>query len=150
MDFFTVPTVTLRVLHCFFVIEHERRKVLRCNVTQFPTACSATAGGIFGAVRYQYAILDRDRKFDTEVVAFLTASGLKAKVVSVDFFAVPTVRFQMLYVFLVLAHDPAPNSAFRRDGTSDRGMDGATTAGGISWDSAPGFFTARPRPHLRC
>ena len=25
--------------------------------------------------------------------------------VSVDFFTVPTVRFQILYVFLVLAHD---------------------------------------------
>ncbi|HEY6373099.1 MAG TPA: helix-turn-helix domain-containing protein, partial [Candidatus Sulfotelmatobacter sp.] len=25
MDFFTVPTVTFRVLYCFFVIEHERR-----------------------------------------------------------------------------------------------------------------------------
>jgi hypothetical protein len=28
MDFFTVPTMTFRVLYCFFVIEHERRKVL--------------------------------------------------------------------------------------------------------------------------
>jgi len=25
--------------------------------------------------------------------------------VSVDFFTVPTIRFQVLYVFLVLAHD---------------------------------------------
>ena len=25
--------------------------------------------------------------------------------VSVDFFVVPTIRFQILYVFLVLAHD---------------------------------------------
>ena len=25
--------------------------------------------------------------------------------VSVDFFTVPTIRFQLLYVFLVLAHD---------------------------------------------
>jgi hypothetical protein len=32
-DFFTVPTVTFRVLYCFFVIEHARRKVLHCNVT---------------------------------------------------------------------------------------------------------------------
>jgi putative transposase len=37
MDFFTVPTVTFRVLYCFFVIEHERRKILHCNVTQHPT-----------------------------------------------------------------------------------------------------------------
>jgi hypothetical protein len=26
-------------------------------------------------------------------------------IVSVDFFTVPTIRFQVLYVFLVLAHD---------------------------------------------
>ena len=37
-DFFTVPTVTFRVLYCFFVIEHERRKILHCNVTPHPTA----------------------------------------------------------------------------------------------------------------
>jgi len=38
MDFFTVPTVTFRVLYCFVVIEHGRRKILHCNVTQHPTA----------------------------------------------------------------------------------------------------------------
>jgi hypothetical protein len=39
-DFFTVPTVTFRMLYCFLVIEHERRKILHCNVTQYPTARS--------------------------------------------------------------------------------------------------------------
>ena len=38
MDFFTVPTVTFRLLYCFFVIAHERRKILHCNVTRHPTA----------------------------------------------------------------------------------------------------------------
>src|SRR5260370_29043365 len=27
MDFFTVPTVTFRLLYCFFVIDHHRRKI---------------------------------------------------------------------------------------------------------------------------
>jgi hypothetical protein len=27
MDFFTVPTATFRVLYCFFVIGHGRRKI---------------------------------------------------------------------------------------------------------------------------
>lgn len=27
-DFFTVPTVTFRLLYCFFVIEHGRRRIL--------------------------------------------------------------------------------------------------------------------------
>jgi hypothetical protein len=37
MDFFTVPTLTFRVLYCFFVIEHGRRKILHFNVTEHPT-----------------------------------------------------------------------------------------------------------------
>jgi putative transposase len=38
MDFFTVPTITFRILYCFFVIEHGRRKILHFNVTENPTS----------------------------------------------------------------------------------------------------------------
>jgi hypothetical protein len=31
MDFFTVPTVTFGVLHCFFVIAHDWRRIIHCN-----------------------------------------------------------------------------------------------------------------------
>ena len=31
MDFFTVPTLTFGVLHCFFVIAHDRLRILHCN-----------------------------------------------------------------------------------------------------------------------
>src|SRR5450759_4566996 len=31
MDFFTVPTFTFGILYCFFVISHDRRKILHCN-----------------------------------------------------------------------------------------------------------------------
>ena len=34
MDFFTVPTLTFGVLHCFFVTGHDRRKILHFNVTR--------------------------------------------------------------------------------------------------------------------
>lgn len=37
MDFFTVPTLTFQVLYCFFVIAHDRRSILHCNVTRHPT-----------------------------------------------------------------------------------------------------------------
>ncbi len=37
-DFFTVPTVSLRVLFVFVVLEHRRRKVLHFGVTEHPTA----------------------------------------------------------------------------------------------------------------
>jgi putative transposase len=38
IDFFTVPTLTFGVLYCFFVIGHDRRKVLHFNVTRNPSA----------------------------------------------------------------------------------------------------------------
>ena len=37
LDFFTVPTITFQLLYCFFVIDHQRRKILHCNVTAHPT-----------------------------------------------------------------------------------------------------------------
>jgi putative transposase len=37
-DFFTVPTVRLRVLFVFVVLEHRRREVLHFNVTEHPTS----------------------------------------------------------------------------------------------------------------
>src|ERR1700716_4523289 len=36
MDFFTVPTITFGVLYCFFVIGHDRRRILHVNATQKP------------------------------------------------------------------------------------------------------------------
>jgi hypothetical protein len=38
MDFITVPTLTFGVLYCFFIISHDRRRILHCNVTQRPTS----------------------------------------------------------------------------------------------------------------
>ena len=38
IDFFTVPTVTLRVLFVFVVLEHKRRRILHFGVTEHPTA----------------------------------------------------------------------------------------------------------------
>ena len=50
--------------------------------------------------------------------------------VSVDFFTVPTVRFQVLYVFLVLAHDRRRIVHFAVTAHPTRGMDAAANAGG--------------------
>jgi hypothetical protein len=38
MDFFTVPTITFSALYCFFVISHDRRRILHFNVTKHPTS----------------------------------------------------------------------------------------------------------------
>jgi hypothetical protein len=38
IDFFTVPTLTLGVLHCFFIIAHDRRRIVHFDVTRHPTS----------------------------------------------------------------------------------------------------------------
>src|SRR2546421_1282709 len=38
MDLFTVPTITFGALYCFFVISHDRRRILHVNVTKHPTS----------------------------------------------------------------------------------------------------------------
>ena len=86
-DFFTVPTLTFKLLYCFFVIEHGRRKILHCNVTRHPTAewvVQQLREAFPEAVPYRYVILDRDSKFDADVIAFLKATGLKPKRTSVQ------------------------------------------------------------------
>jgi putative transposase len=38
MDFFVVATVSFRLLYCFLVLRHDRRRVVHFNVTQYPTS----------------------------------------------------------------------------------------------------------------
>jgi putative transposase len=38
IDFFTVPTIRLRVLFVFLVLEHQRKRVLYFGVSEHPTA----------------------------------------------------------------------------------------------------------------
>jgi transposase InsO family protein len=80
MDFFTVPTVTFRLLYCFFVIDHGRRKILHFNVTAHPTAewvIQQLREAFPYRVRHRYAILDRDTKFSPEVIEFLESCGIE-------------------------------------------------------------------------
>jgi putative transposase len=85
-DFFTVPTLTFRLLYYFFVIEHGRRRILHFNVTRHPSASWVVQQlrEVFPeAAPYRYVILDRDSKFDDEVITFLKATGLQPKRTSV-------------------------------------------------------------------
>jgi putative transposase len=74
MDFFTVPTLTFRVLYVFFVIQHDRRKVLHVNVTANPTAAWVTQQ-LREAFRFEraprYLLMDRDSIFSAEVAGVL-------------------------------------------------------------------------------
>ncbi len=62
-DFFTVPTVTFRVLYVFIVLRHDRRQVVHFNVTTNPYA-KWTAQQIINAFPYEesprFLIRDRD------------------------------------------------------------------------------------------
>jgi len=70
IDFFTVPTVTMKVLFVFIVVEHRRHDVLHFNVTEHPTA-AWTAQQIVEAFADRdaprYLIRDRDSVYGNEV-----------------------------------------------------------------------------------
>ena len=70
MDFFTIPTLTFRVLFCFFVIEHSRRRILHFNVTSHPAA-DWIIHQLREAFPYESAprflLFDRDAKYGVEV-----------------------------------------------------------------------------------
>jgi putative transposase len=82
MDFFTAPTMTFGVLYCFFVISHDRRRILHVNVTKHPTSA-----WIIQQLReafpfetfYKYLIFDRDQKFGFEVIAAVKATRIIPK-----------------------------------------------------------------------
>jgi transposase InsO family protein len=79
IDFFTVPTVTMKVLFVFFVLEHRRREVLHFNVTEHPTA-AWTAQQIVEAFAerdaVRYLIRDRDSRYGTEVRLRIHSVGI--------------------------------------------------------------------------
>jgi hypothetical protein len=65
MDFFTVPTITFGLLYCFFVISHDRRRILHVNVTKPDERLGhpAVAGGVPFETSLKCLVFDRDRKF---------------------------------------------------------------------------------------
>jgi putative transposase len=82
MDFFTVPTITFGVFYCFFVIRHDRRRILHVNVTKHPTSGWITQQ-LLEAFPFEtslkYLIIDRDRKFGFEVIAAMKATKIIPK-----------------------------------------------------------------------
>jgi transposase InsO family protein len=72
MDFFTVPTITFGVLYCFFIIAHDRRRILHFNVTRHPTSLwivqQLREAFPFDAAP-RFLIFDRDAKYGLEVPA---------------------------------------------------------------------------------
>ena len=82
MDFFTVPTLTFGVLHCFFIIAHDRRRVLHFNVTRHPS-CAWISQQLRETFPYDevptYLIFDRAANFNEEVVSTMKSFGIQSK-----------------------------------------------------------------------
>jgi transposase InsO family protein len=78
--FFTVPTITMKVLFVLIVLEHDRRKVLHFNVTQHPTG-AWTAQQIVEAFAEReaapYLIRDRDSRYSVEVRLRIKSLGIQ-------------------------------------------------------------------------
>jgi transposase InsO family protein len=86
MDFFTIPNITFRVLYCFFIMGHDRRRILHFNVTKSPTAMWIVqqlreAFPFESAPRF--LIFDRDAKYGAEIPA--TVRSMRIRCVRTSF-----------------------------------------------------------------
>jgi putative transposase len=81
MDFFTVPRIRFGVLYCFFVIGHDRRRIMHFNITKHPTSSwiiqQLREAFPFGAA-LGFLIHDRDAKYGTEVPAAIRSLKINA------------------------------------------------------------------------
>ena len=79
MDFFTVPTITFDVLYCFFIIGHDRRRILHFNVTKHPTSFwtvqQLREAFPFGSAP-RFVIFDRDAKYGLEIPVAVRSLGI--------------------------------------------------------------------------
>lgn len=76
MDFFTVSTLNFSRLYCFFIVGHDRRRILHFNVTRHPTSAWIVQQ-LREAIPYhsvpKFLIFDHDAKYGLEVPAAIRA-----------------------------------------------------------------------------
>jgi len=82
MDFFTVPTLTFGIFYCFFVIAHDRRRILYFNVTRHPTSAWVVQQ-LRETFPYDsapgYVIFDHGANFNKEVIETVRSFGINPK-----------------------------------------------------------------------
>jgi len=80
VDFFTVPTISFRVLYVFLVLAHDRRRIVHFNVTAHPTA-EWTAQQLREAFPFdqvpRFLLRDRDGIFGSEFRRDVKAMGIQ-------------------------------------------------------------------------
>src|ERR1700680_4658966 len=80
MDFFTVPTLTFGMFFCFFIIGHDRRRILHFHVTRHPTSLwvvqQLREAFPYGTAR-RFLIFDRDAKYGADVPAAIRSMKIE-------------------------------------------------------------------------
>ena len=80
IDFFTVPTVTFRVLFVFVVLSHERRRVVHFGVTERPTqewTMQQMREGFPWDQAPRYVLRDRDAIYASDFAAITRNMGIE-------------------------------------------------------------------------
>jgi putative transposase len=95
VDFFTVPTATFRVLFCFLVLLHDRRRVVHFNVTANPSGPWA-AQQVIEAFPFdeapRFLLRDRDSVYDGRFRNRIRGMGIE------EVFIAPHAPWQNPYV----------------------------------------------------
>jgi putative transposase len=82
MDFFVVPTVTFRLLYVWFVIDHDRRRIIHVNVTHHPTSkwvVQQLSESFPDDSTPNHLIFDNDTIFSSEVSESIQSLGVTPK-----------------------------------------------------------------------
>ncbi|MCU7496002.1 MAG: transposase family protein [Ignavibacteria bacterium] len=80
IDFLTVPTINIKLVHVLVVIEHHRRKIIHVNVTKNPTAewtLQQIRNLLFNYDTPKYLIRDRDSKYGNLFTEGINHIGIK-------------------------------------------------------------------------
>jgi transposase InsO family protein len=81
IDFFSVPTLTCRILFVLVVLAHDRRRILHVNVTPHPTSAwtrQQLREAFPHAANARFLLYDRDTTFDEAFGRAVEAFGLTA------------------------------------------------------------------------
>jgi transposase InsO family protein len=74
--------VTFGIPHCFFVIAHDRRRIIHCNVTRHPSSAWISQQ-LREAFPYEgtpsYLIFDRAANFNEKVISTVKSFGIQPK-----------------------------------------------------------------------
>jgi putative transposase len=77
-----VPTLTFGVIYCFFVVSHDRRRILHCSATRHPASAWITQQlreTFSHDSASRYLIFDRATNFNEEVVSTVQSFGIEPR-----------------------------------------------------------------------